>query len=683
MTVQRTNSTPFQAAQQAASDLVRTGRQGDAVSVVVMGNLPQAVIADPAFDADAVVREINRLEPRAESANLSATLTQVTAIADAARREHPHLEQTLVTFFTDGQAVTWNEANTPAVADRLKALARRATVTIETLPTADTNLAVTQVTTTEPLIRRGRPTTIRADVTAWTTAPVTTTAELLVAGRVADRQTVTIPAAAGPTGVTLPVTLTTTFPTAGETAVEVRLPGDAIPDDDRRFLAVRVRESLRVLAVGGSSADTFQLSRALDPSAAHDGPIQVQTALAGTLTRQPLSGFDAVILSNLPGLSAEASSVVNQYIQAGGTVWLLPGDRFRADGFAMLGVTVSSSDTPAAAEKPGTTADDTPSPWPVTWTIPESGQFRLAVPSEPDPLVAAVAGQPGSGLFLLPSFRIVPLRLATEETPSANPNAVRTVGDESSAVARPRVLLTFTDGQPAVVLASRGLGRIVLFAFAGSTGSLDKTADPPRQWTTLPTAGDFVSLVQELTYGLATLTERDRTRLVGDGLQGAIPGGVVGADVAMTLPNGRTRSVPIRRRAGVAFWSLSDTEQPGFYRLGGLATPAVSGNGGGLGEGGTGPPSSVTGTATLFAVNVDPAESPPAAVSPSQVANLLESLPSVTPSERPLTPDADALTEGRRRQDYPLYFAALTAVVGLLVVEGFWAWRMRRSGGGS
>ena len=80
-----------------------------------------------------------------------------------------------------------------------------------------------------------------------------------------------------PVGEDVPVVFNHTFTTPGDHLVEMPIDNDPLPLDDRRWLAVPVRESLNVLLVDGHfktepfQAETDYLAQALTPAEGSPG----------------------------------------------------------------------------------------------------------------------------------------------------------------------------------------------------------------------------------------------------------------------------------------------------------------------------------------------------------------------------------------------------------------------------
>ena len=78
---------PFDMARQLAAQLVEDSRQGDGFTLIVMAEPPQTVIAEPAFDPQDVLEELDKLRVSHGGAPLPAALAEVEAVVQQMMRE--------------------------------------------------------------------------------------------------------------------------------------------------------------------------------------------------------------------------------------------------------------------------------------------------------------------------------------------------------------------------------------------------------------------------------------------------------------------------------------------------------------------------------------------------------------------------------------------------------------------
>ena len=213
----------------------------------------------------------------------------------------------------------------------------------------DDNLAVTSLDLRDPVVLAGRSVALEAGVRDFGhVARQHQAVDLLVDGRPAGRQYVDIPA-----GGSAVVRFNQRFESAGDHAVEVRLagdplkpgdvhgPADALEVDNHRYLAVNVRQAIRVLCVDGRPAgdprqsSVFNLGLALssrsDPN--RRSPIEFDVAPETAVLERDLGRYDCVMLSNVAQFTASEARVLDNYLIHGGSLVFFLGDRVIADNY--------------------------------------------------------------------------------------------------------------------------------------------------------------------------------------------------------------------------------------------------------------------------------------------------------------------------------------------------------------
>ncbi len=96
------DSSRFDQAKALAGQLVKDSRQGDAISVILMGDPPRVAIGDPSSNLSEVKREINDLAISDGAADLIATFEKVDKVLEVSQ-----IYQKEVVFLTDLQAASW------------------------------------------------------------------------------------------------------------------------------------------------------------------------------------------------------------------------------------------------------------------------------------------------------------------------------------------------------------------------------------------------------------------------------------------------------------------------------------------------------------------------------------------------------------------------------------------------
>ena len=628
MTLSNPEGSRFDRALRYADAYVQGARNGDAVSVVLMGQPPEVVIGAPSPNRGEVREELEQLRPYHGTGDLLATLGTVREILRTS-----DLPQREVLVLSDLQANTWDVG--PEGASELSKVVQgldddRANCVVVDLGTPDrANRAVVGLEIDTPVAVRGGPSTlVTARIASFgDDADPNVRAQLVVDGRLGPDRPVDLPP-----GQEASVAFSYQFEEPGDHIVEVRLDGDRLEVDDQRRLAVPVREHLQVLLVNGDydpepfESETDYLAQALSPSEGSDrapSTIVVDSITESQLSRRDLDRVDVLFLCNIARLSSAEGRSIDRFLRAGGGVVVFGGDRVQAEEYnakllaSPTGEPEGSGFLPAryggivdAGDAEGNGLASAPEFDPMDFEHPIVSAFGGAAPQ-------VVAGLTG-----VRSWRSHEL-----------------VIPEGSAA---RVALAFTDGRPAIVAGRHGRGVVLQVA---------TTAD--ADWTTWPLHPSFPPVVEQMALFAARGRMAQRNVQVGQPFDQALP-----------LEAASSRAIVVRP---------DDVEEPGrlvddgegarllFEEtvLAGVYTARI------------GPP---IGREFRFAANPDPLESDLATIDAS---TLNASLPGWRVSSWDGGPidRSTAASVGRRGE---LHRGLLLLVLGLVLGESTLAWSIGR-----
>lgn len=538
-------ATRFDRARQFAADLVRNSSSADAFTVIAMADPARTILGREVIDPEAVASQILVTPLSHASADLSATLDQVTEALDRNANDPRGLNRQEVYFFTDLQRATWSPGasaeggnDNTSFKDRCYALAKQAALIVVDVGTPGAaNLAVTQVTTDEPFVTVGREVSLAATLRQFSDRPrKACVVELAVDDQSVGEQTVDVPA-----GGDANVHFTHRFSSLGGHALVLRAAGDELPIDNSRYLAFPVKERIQVLCVAGRDGAAKYVASALNPDPAANSAIEPLIVTEGDLEELDLTNFDCVFLCNVAQLTVGEAERLVRYAAAGGGVVFFLGDRVIADQYNAL------------AHQPPNPQSETRN---SKFLLPARlGPVATTSISGIDPLeyrhpiVAPFRGRERAGLITTPITRYFKLQLPTD----------RANADVAAAL---------PSGDPLIVAAPLGRGRIMLVATDGSLSSADPGTGEP--WTTWPTWPSFLPIVRELmayaSSGRLELTQQP----VGTTLSGTLPQPSSGAnDVKLQIvrPDGRTDSLSVDSTPEGLQWSYEKTDVSGIYTL--------------------------------------------------------------------------------------------------------------------
>lgn len=348
------NTADFSRVREAAGRLLSWLQQeapGEPVSVYVTSRPDEPLLVDAAL-SEAVVREarqaLDRLSPTAftaEPAALLGSLAQQLAAAGRASRADIYV-------LSDFQRSDWlppGAAGVFAPFARLESGSVRV-VLIAASDAARENAGLVGVAFERPQTLAGLPAVVQARIANFAARPVSgQTLAVEVDG--APQPGVAIePLAPGDERV---VSVEVSFAEEGfrELSIALATP-DALPADDRRRVAVRVKPLLPVLLVNGQPAideagDEVRLLRnALAPPGPLGSGIRVDVIEPDEIEATNLESYDAIMLCNVAAPTDAANDALSRFVRRGGGLAIFVGSEvgnpaeynrlFHADGAGLL-----------------------------------------------------------------------------------------------------------------------------------------------------------------------------------------------------------------------------------------------------------------------------------------------------------------------------------------------------------
>ena len=385
------------------------------------------------------------------------------------------------------------------------------------------NLAVARLEASQPIVTSRSEVTLSAELVSFARQDAPRQAvEFLVDGqRVADER-VDVPAGGRTT-----VSTTHRFGAPGDHVVEVHLADDALPIDNRRWLAVSVREAVRVLVVASRPGEGRYVALALHPRTEEAGAIEVTEVAESALLETDLNAFDCVILCNVGRFSRDEAGVLHRFVHGGGGLIFFLGDQVQAASYNQM-----LADAQQDRVLPARLGD-----------LAGQSQYRLNPLDYQHAIVAPFRGHEASGLLTTPIWRYIRL------TPF--PEA--------------KVALAVDSGDPALVEERIGRGRSLLFATAASPESLDRTTNPPTPWTAIASWPSFPPLAHEmLQYAISGRSE-GRNVEIGEDLTGIVRGAAADAQVALARPDGSVERLPLVPEGPDGRWTYHAAMASGLF----------------------------------------------------------------------------------------------------------------------
>jgi hypothetical protein len=609
--------TRFEQAKTLAAQLVKDARRGDVISVVLMADPPRVVIGDPSPNHAEVLKEIEEITLPHGGTDLAASFLAIDRVLDAST-----IPQKEVVFLTDLQAASWRppaEGADEGLKQSLKRLEARhpRSVVIDLGKAGGENRAVTDLRLNTPIVTMGTSTLVSATIRNFgPNRSEGVRARLVVDGQLGPEQSLDLPV-----GEDVPVTFYQTFTTPGDHLIEVQIDDDPLKLDNRRWLAVPVREFLNVLLVDGDfksapfQAETDYLAQALSPaetSAGSSSMIRTEVVAESQLSHRELASYDVVILCNMAQFTEPEVAALDDYLKQGGGIVIFGGDQvvpenynrlLFADGKGLLPASIGPSIGDAAKKEASFGFN------PLGFKHPIVADFA----GEADPVMAGLTG--------VKTWRFHKLSL-----PKGSLAKVALAFDNGAP------------GDPAVIEAPRHRGKVIQVATSADDG-----------WTTWPYHPSYPPVMEKLVFEAAAGRLTERNVRVGQPLDQALPASGASAPVSVVIPDGKTLPTKLQPAGGVSLLHFEKTDLSGPYQVK------------------LGPPLALEAT---FAANPNPAESDPAKL---DRAGLVEAVPgwnfAYLTNWRELTGNARSVSQ-RGELHRPLLYGVLI----LLIVESVLAW---------
>jgi hypothetical protein len=361
MTIETDGKSAFQRAVEEARQVVDACRPGDAVSVILAGALPQAVIPSPVSDHDALHKALGELAPPGGS---MAAADALSAAVESLRGGTNPAKKVIV--ITDGQRIGWDLA----VKQKWDFLARsgetfptKPLVIVRTLaaPARWRNATISALSFSRPVVGTDRPVKITVTVANTGKEGIKPAGvELAVDGKVVEDRAAE-GFAAIPEGGASSRIFEYRFETPGPHRVSAHLAWsessaasapDDLHGDDKIARVVNVIKALPVLVIEGrtsatpSQSDSSYILDALTaaepaegddlpdkPGGAKPAPLFVPTVKSAADIRAvtDFSPYAAVILADVPRLPVETARKLAEYVAAGGGLLIAPGEKAEGD----------------------------------------------------------------------------------------------------------------------------------------------------------------------------------------------------------------------------------------------------------------------------------------------------------------------------------------------------------------
>lgn len=346
----------FQRAVDEAREIIKRAPRGHAFSLIIGGPSPSAKILDPTTDRAELNAALDDARPL--DGSMAAYHALTLASLSLTRGDNPSKQ---VIFITDGQKVGWEIGQTGRwnfLRDAFRNLASEPRVVLRQLPlpTHIRNIAITDISFSREIVGIDRPVTVTVAVENTGNESITPASLELSIGK--ETQTDNSLGQIAP-GATAAVTFIHRFQHPGAHSIEAKLTAeDEIPQDNIRYSALNIADSLKVLLVDGrpdgrfleraSSFTALALAPARRPRGAEGDKVNTNSATdratenadpvrflvdptvvpAAKISTIPnLDGYDVIVLADVPRLPTAVAQQMASFIHSGGGLLVSPGQR--------------------------------------------------------------------------------------------------------------------------------------------------------------------------------------------------------------------------------------------------------------------------------------------------------------------------------------------------------------------
>lgn len=297
----------------------------------------------------------------------------------------------------------------------------------------------------------------------------------------------------------------------GVNQCEIRVEGDDFPFDNKFYFTLRRTEQLKALLIETASrgrSESFYIRNAM--TTGENLPFDVETKTAGSVNPTDLSGYRVIILNDATISSALATGLL-KFVEGGGGLIIAAGAHTETAAFNQAFQNIA----PAKLEEK------------VLFRGGSGGDYVTMSEIKTDHPIFEVFRQSGR----LSSARVFGYTRATPREGAA-------------------VLARYEDGNPALIEATHGTGKMLLF-----TSTFDAS------WNDLPLTPLYLPLIRQMTRHLGERDERawhllGQSFTVAPAKDGSIP--------AVDLPTGERLT---ERKQTATGELIVAAKEPGFYRL--------------------------------------------------------------------------------------------------------------------
>lgn len=504
----------IRAAGQRTLDSLKSGV--DVADIVVASAQSEAIFGRLSPNLPALRAKLDDLHPTAERADLSG------AIALAGRLLAQHDGPRRLVILTDLQSTNWMEITDQNTIGQLLPRETRITfVRIDASTPGNVGLSAVRSYPPAPIVNH--PIQLAVQAGNFSDQEAHVRLEMTIDDKSAGVQTPTL----GPRELR-EVSFETTLGSAGAHRIAFSIAPDALRIDDRAFMIVDALEHMPVVLVADDDVNepgssSYFITRALAPHGDQTDQLEITKLDSEQVTSAGLSGASAVFISDIGALRPSAAAALTEYARNGGGIVWFCGDGPVGQNLAALDLLGGPSGL--LPFMPGTRRD----------LAATGAALTISTGAWKSRMLQAFDERSQVALSQITFRRVL---MAGE---------LRAEG---------RMLLSFSDGTPALASRIVGAGQFVLANFSPSLRGSD-----------LGRYGAFVALMQSMVNDLQPQRDNRKALLVGEPCEFSPLDARSGSKIAVVGPDETQIAADSRDQNGKLVVNLPRPPAPGFYEL--------------------------------------------------------------------------------------------------------------------
>ncbi len=508
-------------------------RPGDTLTVILTSNPRSPWIRGHILTpkrADSLARSIATLRPCAIAAQMESALIAVGEIVDASEEKGNHA----LYIMTDLRQVDWmppeGTRKDAGLYGELSGLSERLDelVLVDVESDLQRNVGITDIAPMEKNIIAGVPARFNIELRNFGRLHASGITLNFSPGDALAQSVSIRDLAPGESEI---VECAATFSTPGSVVIQAEISSDQFAGDNLRTLSATVTRGVKVLMVDGepraeySLSETFYARLALDPPSPFSSGFDVETVTEVEFNAIRLESYQLIMLCNVYRLSEERIQSLRDWVVDGGGLMIFPGDQLDSEAWNETMREIAPDLVLAKAV--GMAGDAGGNSW-----------QNLVVSAPGHPVLAECSGEQN---LLLKRVKILRWWQFSQWEGATGTS----------------VLISFSNGNPAVIEHSAGRGRVLLFAFAADAESSTWPGDP-----------SYVVLLQEFAGYIARSDLTSRTVIAGQPLFLPVDPAVYEPAGTLTAPGRESAKI---LRAGIKdeimAFDLSALDTAGDYKL--------------------------------------------------------------------------------------------------------------------